>query len=44
VGELVAAIGRFCDGWNQRCQPFRWTKSAEQILIATRRPSTAPKE
>jgi hypothetical protein len=23
VEELVAAIGRFCKGWNQRCQPFR---------------------
>jgi hypothetical protein len=22
VDELVAAIRRFCDGWNQRCQPF----------------------
>jgi transposase len=32
VDELVAAIGRFCDGWNQRCQPFRWTKDADQIL------------
>jgi hypothetical protein len=32
VEELVAAIGRFCEGWNQRCQPFRWTKDADQIL------------
>jgi transposase len=32
VEELVAAIGRFCDGWNQRCQPFTWTKDADQIL------------
>jgi transposase len=32
VEELIAAIGRFCDGWNQRCQPFRWTKDAEQLL------------
>jgi transposase len=22
VAELMAAIRRFCDGWNQRCQPF----------------------
>jgi transposase len=28
-GELVAAIRRFCDGWNQRCQPFTWTKDAD---------------
>jgi transposase len=32
VEELVAAIGRFCEGWNQRCQPFTWTKDADQIL------------
>jgi transposase len=32
VAELVAAIGRFCQGWNQRCQPFAWTKDADQIL------------
>jgi transposase len=28
VSELVAAIGRFCDGWNQRCQPFIWTRTS----------------
>ena len=38
VGELVAAIDRFCDGWNQRCQPFRWTKDANQILTKLNRP------
>jgi transposase len=32
VAELVAAIRRFCEGWNQRCQPFTWTKDADQIL------------
>jgi transposase len=32
VDDLMAAIRRFCDGWNQRCQPFRWTKDADQIL------------
>jgi transposase-like protein len=37
VAELVAAIGRFCDGWNQRCQPFTWTKDAEQILARLHR-------
>ncbi len=36
VEELVAAIHRFCDGWNQRCQPFRWTKDADQILATLR--------
>jgi transposase len=32
VQELVAAIGRFVDAWNERCQPFRWVKDADQIL------------
>jgi hypothetical protein len=34
----MAAIGRFCDGWNQRCRPFCWTKDAEQILAKLKRP------
>jgi transposase len=25
--HLVTAIRRCCDGWNQRCQPFTWTKT-----------------
>jgi transposase len=32
VEELVAAIGRFCRAWNQRCQPFVWVKDADEIL------------
>jgi transposase len=32
VEELMAAIRRFCDGWNQRCRPFTWTKDPDQIL------------
>ena len=39
VEELVAAIGRFCDGWNQRWQPFCWTKDAEQLLPTLKRPT-----
>jgi transposase len=31
VKDLVAAIGQFIDGWNERCQPFTWTKSADQL-------------
>jgi hypothetical protein len=27
VGDLVAAIRRFVDGWNQRRQPFVWVKT-----------------
>ena len=31
VTDLVAAIRAF-DGWNERCEPFLWTKTAEEIL------------
>jgi hypothetical protein len=26
VRDLIAAIRAFVDGWNDRCQPFAWTK------------------
>jgi hypothetical protein len=26
-GDLVAAIPRFVDGWNERSQPFLWSKT-----------------
>jgi transposase len=32
VKDLIAAIETFIDGWNDRCEPFVWTKTAEQIL------------
>jgi transposase-like protein/transposase len=32
VKQLVTAIRAFIDGWNDRCHPFTWTKTAEQIL------------
>ena len=32
VKELVTAIRAFIDGWNERCHPFTWTKTADQIL------------
>src|SRR4051795_4851565 len=32
VKQLVSAIRAFIDGYNQRCEPFRWTKTADQIL------------
>lgn len=25
-------INTFIDGWNERCQPFTWTKTADQLL------------
>jgi transposase len=41
VGDLVAAIGRFISAWNQRCQPFVWTKDADTILGKLNRTRTA---
>ena len=32
VRELTTAIGRFIDAYNDRCQPFTWTKDADQLL------------
>ena len=37
VKELTTAIGAFIDGWNQRCHPFVWTKTADEILPHTRK-------
>ncbi|MBI3648492.1 MAG: IS630 family transposase, partial [Actinobacteria bacterium] len=41
VKELVAAISRFIDGWNERCHPFTWTKTADEILPHARRQRTS---
>jgi transposase len=32
VPELIAAIEHFIEGYNERAQPFVWTKTAEQVL------------
>jgi len=32
VKDLTTAIGAFIDGWNERCQPFAWTKTADELL------------
>jgi hypothetical protein len=41
VGDLVAAIRRFVDGWNERGQPFVWVKDTDDIMIrATRKRTT----
>jgi len=32
VKDLIAAIAAFIDGWNDRCQPFTWTKTADEII------------
>lgn len=32
VKQLVATIGTFINGWNDRCHLFIWTKTAGEIL------------
>jgi transposase len=32
VKDLIAAIEAFIDGWNDRCHPFVWTKTADNVL------------
>ena len=32
VKDLIYAIESFIDGWNERCQPFVWTKTADKII------------
>lgn len=37
VRQPVTAISAFIDGWNDRCHPFTWAKTADKILAhATR--------
>ncbi|MDP9393763.1 MAG: IS630 family transposase, partial [Actinomycetota bacterium] len=31
-----SAIETFIDGWNDRCEPFVWTKTADEILNRAR--------
>jgi transposase len=32
VKDLIAAIETYIDAWNERCEPFTWTKDADTIL------------
>src|SRR4051794_22697812 len=41
VGQLVTAIRAFIDGYNERCRPFIWTKTADEILPRATRQSTS---
>ena len=41
VTELKNAIEAYIDGWNERCKPFVWTKTAEQILNHSRSKKTS---
>jgi len=37
VADLTAAIRRFIDAWNERCEPFTWTKDADTTLSKANR-------
>ncbi len=41
VLDLNAKIRAFIDGWNDRCHPFVWTKTAEDILKKANRKATS---
>jgi transposase len=41
VKDLIAAIETFIDAWNERCEPFVWTKGAEEILTKANRKKTS---
>jgi transposase len=41
VKELNVKIRAFIDGWNGRCHPFAWTKTADQILTKANRQNTS---
>lgn len=41
VKDLVAAIRRFIEAWNDRCHPFIWTKTADEVLTHARRQGTS---
>ena len=32
VRDLITKIETFIDGWNGRCHPFTWTKTADELL------------
>jgi transposase len=44
VKDLTAKTGEFIDGWNERCQPFVWTKSADELLAKVRKKETSRAE
>ncbi|MCA1694855.1 MAG: IS630 family transposase [Actinobacteria bacterium] len=39
VKDLIAAIETYIDAWNDRCEPFSWTKDADTILAKAIHPT-----
>ena len=40
VKDLIAAIGTFINGWNERCEPLTWTKTVGILTHAHRQKSS----
>ena len=40
VKDLIATIDRYISAWNKRCEPFVWTKDADEILAHINRQKT----
>jgi hypothetical protein len=38
VADVIAAIGRFIDAWNDRCTPFTCTKDPETVIAKATHP------
>jgi transposase len=38
VADLIAAIERFIDAWNDRCAPFTWTKDPDSVIAKATHP------
>ena len=41
VDDLIESITAFINGWNDRCEPFVWTKTADDILTKANRKKTS---
>lgn len=41
VPDLIDAIWIFIDTYNERCKPFTWTRTADQILTKAKRQTTS---
>ena len=41
VKDLNTKIRAFIDGWNHRCHPFVWTKTADEVLAKVNRKKTS---
>src|SRR5215218_3757894 len=38
VADLISAIERFIDAWNDRCNPFTWTKDPDTVIAKATHP------